>query len=75
MGWTFQPPDSAFRKHRNLWDALNQNRENHFVLDFTFVGELVQHFATPDTWIGMSQAKAWPGLGLINRSRAGFGKP
>ena len=72
MGWIFESACGTFEKHRMLWDAVNQSRGNHILLDSMFVGPLVQYFGNKDVLLGVSSLEARKGLILLTQLRRGF---
>lgn len=72
MNWIFLNALADFDSHRDQWDRLNREQDNHMLLDSLFVGGLVRFFASPHTLVGMSQDPLRPGMVLVEPSRLGF---
>jgi len=72
LSWIFRNAGEEFDAHRDEWDRLNRQRDNHLLLDSQFVGGLVQHFASRHTLLGISQDSLRPGIALVEPSRWGF---
>jgi hypothetical protein len=70
--WSFHTAVDAFPRYRGLWDEINRSTANHILLDSTFVGSLIRHFASTDTLLGISDDGGNPGMVLLQKVKKGF---
>lgn len=68
MKWAFLNATAHFEDFRKDWDALNQARSNHILLDSRFVAPLIKHFAPKETVLAVSQEGPSKGLALLVRN-------
>jgi hypothetical protein len=72
MAWKFKPAKENFEGTRKDWDALNQARSNHLLLDSKFVSPLLRHFGPGDVTLGFNEGNGKPGMTLLERKRVGI---
>jgi CelD/BcsL family acetyltransferase involved in cellulose biosynthesis len=72
MGWVFRNAYDHFDRYRSMWDALNQSRGNHVLLDSMFVGPLIRHFASKETLLGISDDDRNSGMVIMDKVRTGL---
>lgn len=58
MTWRILPAREAFPEFLDYWNAINAELADHVLLDASFVGLLVEHFATSRTKLAVSMDKS-----------------
>src|SRR5262245_10014357 len=71
MKWHFLNARECFQGVRKDWDALNQLRGNHILLDSRFVVTLIKHFGTRDTRLALSIDGSKQGMALLEKTTMG----
>ena len=53
--WEIVNARECFARYQDQWDELNQNSDNHLLLDSRFVAPLIDHFASSRTLLAISK--------------------
>ena len=70
--WEIVNAREGFSKFQDQWDELNQNIDNHLLLDSKFVAPLIQYFSSSQTLLAVSKKSEYPGMVLLERIGKGF---
>lgn len=72
MTWLFLDATSSFPNFAKEWDALNEVRTNHILLDSRFLSSLITHFGSKKTVLAVNgRGPAW-GMALLVKTSAGL---
>src|SRR5258705_10354128 len=72
MSWLIYPARESYSRHRVEWDHLNQTRNNHILLESSFVEPLVRDFGSEKMLLAVRESVHEPAMALIEPGRLGF---
>ena len=72
MTWRFQPATQNFPALAKTWDAINQSRGNHILLDSGFVAPLLRNFDDGKALLCIEEADSGNGAALVVRKGPGL---
>lgn len=70
--WELHPAKECFAELSKDWDALNQIRGNHVLLDSRFVACSLHHFGCRDLLLATSKNAGGTGIALLRKNKPGF---